>query len=116
MGCWNKNFIMSSLSLQFLEMCKDKLCQDKQEPFIYESVEEEKVNDEFTLEVPKFKFTEKMNLFFNTIKDMLPCSFNDIFENEQDNVKLCMDFVYLLHLLQSGKIQYQKDSNFIYKS
>jgi len=115
-GCWSRNFVMNSLSFQFLERCKDRLCQDKPEPFIYEPVVEEKVKDEFILEVPKFKFTEKMNNYFKSIENMLPCSFNDIFEKEQDDVKLCMNFVYLLHLLQSGKLQYQKETNFLYVS
>ena len=74
-GCWDRNFVMNSLSFQFLEMCKDRLCRDKQDPFIYEPVEEEMVN-----------------------------------------VKLCMNFVYLLHLIQSGIIQYQKENNFLYVS
>ena len=37
-----------------------------------------------------------------------------IFEDEEDDIKLCKKFVYLLHLLQSGLVNYQKETNFIY--
>ena len=68
----------------------------------------------FLLEVPEQKFTEKMNNYFNHIKSRLPCSFDEIFENEQDQIKVYENFVYILHLLQLGKLKYQKETNFLY--
>jgi len=115
-GCWNKRFFINSLSYQFLESCKERLCREKAAPFIYESIQEEKGNDEFIVEIPRYRFTEKMNIYFKSIQNMLPCSFDDIFEKEQDDKELCKNFVYLLHLLQSGKILYQKETNFLYAS
>jgi len=52
--------------------------------------------------------------FFNAIKYKFPCSFDDIFEDEHDQIIIYEKFVYILHLLQLGKIKYQKESNFLY--
>ena len=113
-GCWNKIFSINALSFQFLMESKDRLCHEKPHSFVFESQEEEKVNDEFILEIPMLKFTEKMNKFFNSIQNMLPCSFESIFERERDDLTLCNNFVYLLHLLQTGKIKYQQETHFLY--
>ena len=37
-----------------------------------------------------------------------------IFGDEQDQAKIYEIFVYLLHLLQLGKIKYQKETNTLY--
>ena len=52
--------------------------------------------------------------YFNTIKKKLPCSIDTLFEDEINDIILCTDFVYLLHLLQSGIVNYQKETNFVY--
>ncbi len=112
--CWSKPFSLNSLSINFLEHSKNKLSSDKKHSFAIEAIERMKVKEDFFLEVPTHKFTEKMIDFFNAIKHKLPCSFDDIFEDEHDQIKIYENFVYLLHLLQLEKIKYQKDSNFLY--
>ena len=113
-GCWRNLFNIEILSLNFLEFSKDKLSNRKGTVFSLEPLKKERVNEEFYLELPKEKFTEKMISFFNSIKRKLPCVYDEIFEDEQDQIKIYENFVYLLHLLQLGKIKYQKDTNFLY--
>ncbi|KKN18448.1 hypothetical protein LCGC14_0955570 [marine sediment metagenome] len=113
-GCWKKPFNIESLSLRFLESSKDKLCTEKRAFPIITLVDKIELKENFLLEVPKQKFTEKMMDFFNSIKDKLPCSYDEIFEEDKVQVKIFEKFVYLLHLLQLGKIKYQKESNFLY--
>jgi len=60
-----------------------------------------------------FSFTTLL-VSFELIKRKLPCSYDMIFEDENNQIKLFEHFVYLLHLLQLGKIKYQKESNFLY--
>ncbi len=55
-----------------------------------------------------------MTEFFNGIKDILPCSFNDIFAKEKIQEKIYEKFVYLLHLLQQGKIKYENETKTLY--
>jgi len=55
-----------------------------------------------------------MLAFFNSIKDKLPCSYEQIFENELDQMKIFENFVYLLYLLQLNKIKYEKNTNMLY--
>ena len=55
-----------------------------------------------------------MTSFFNKIKEKLPCYFEDIFDDELDQMKVYEYFVYLLHLLQLGKIKYEKNTNTLY--
>ena len=113
-GCWKKPFNIETLSLRFLESSKDKLCSKKEVFSTVDFVEKIELKESFLLEVPKQKYTEKMMIFFNSIKDKLPCSYDDIFEEHIQQIKIFEDFVYLLHLLQLGMIQYQKESNFLY--
>ena len=51
---------------------------------------------------------------YEKIKNRLPCLYDDIFEDEHDQLKIFENFVFLLHLLQLGKIKYQKETNFLY--
>jgi len=113
-GCWRHPFNINPLSITFLERSKNRLSSDRIRSFTIEAIERLKVKENFLLEVSTQNFTEKMMIFFNTIKDKLPCSFEDIFEDEYDQINIYENFVYLLHLLQLGKIKYQKDSNFLY--
>ena len=55
-----------------------------------------------------------MTEYFNGIKDKLPCSFNDIFGKEKIQEKIYENFVYLLHLLQLGKIKYENETKTLY--
>ncbi|MFO8019969.1 MAG: hypothetical protein R6U96_15195 [Promethearchaeia archaeon] len=114
-GCWIKIFKVNQLSAQFLKESKEKLCsrkKSKQKVFETQDVE---VSDEFRLEIPRKKFTEKMMSFFNIVKDQLPCSYKEIFKHEEDQIEIYEKFIYLLHLLQMGKIKYQKETNYLYK-
>lgn len=113
-GCWRSLFNIDTLSLNFLKFSKDKLINRKRTVFSLEPLEKEKVHEQFYLELPKEKFTEKMMRFFTIIKNKLPCAYEVIFEEEQDQIKIYENFVYLLHLLQLGKIKYQKDTNYLY--
>lgn len=112
--CWREPFIIDVLSLKFLEYSKERLITTKGEPIIVKSIEKIETKDNFLLEIPSQKFTEKMMVFFNIIKNKLPCPYEEIFEDEPDQIKIFENFVYLLHLLQLGKIKYQKETNFLY--
>lgn len=112
--CWIKPFTIKSLSLDFLEFSKDKLSIKRGYPKSIEQIEKVEVKDTFLLEVPEQQFTEKMLNFYNNIKDKLPCLFDKIFEDDQNQIRIYENFVYLLHLLQLGKIKYQKETNFLY--
>jgi len=113
-GCWRKVFIIDSMSLSFLEFSKNKLCKDKGEPISIEHLEKVFSDEEFLLEIPEQNFTEKMMEFYVEIQNRLPCLFEEIFGKEQDQAKIYELFVYLLHLLQLGKIKYQKETNTLY--
>ncbi len=113
-GCWKKPFTIESLSLRFLESSKDKLCIEKGASPIINLVDKIELKENFLLEVPKHKFTEKMMFFFNSIKDKFPCSYDEIFKEDKVQVEVFEKFVYLLHLLQLGKIKYEKNTNFLY--
>jgi hypothetical protein len=121
--CWLKPFNIDSLSLDFLEFSRDKLSVKRVIPTSIvkrviptsiEHIEKVEVKDSFLLEVPEQKFTEKMLSFYDKIKNKLPCLFDEIFEEEQSQIEIYENFVYILHLLQLGKIKYQKETNFLY--
>jgi len=97
-GCWNYPF---ELDARLMDL---KI----------EHLNKEKSDYQFLLEIPRLKFTDKLNAFFNKIRTKLPCYFEDVFENKLDQIKIYEEFVYLLHLLQLGKIKYQKDTNTLY--
>jgi len=113
-NCWIKTFDLSILSYDFIEASKERLIHEKYTPIIIEHLKKEKSNDKFILELPKHKFTEKLLEFFESVKDKLPCSFYEIFDEDLDQIVLYQQFVYILHLLQLGKIQYQAETNTLY--
>lgn len=112
--CWRKPFNIDTLSLNFLESSKDRLVIERKKPILNESTNKIDFKENFLLEISVQKFTEKMMDFYNIIKDKLPCPYDDIFEEDQDQMEIFEKFVYLLHLLQLGKIKYQKETNFLY--
>ncbi|MFX1469195.1 MAG: hypothetical protein ACFFB8_11070 [Promethearchaeota archaeon] len=112
--CWREPFIIDKISIKFLEYSRDRLIKEKGIPLIIEPIDKVKSKTNFLLEIPEQKFTEKMLAFFNSIKDKLPCSYDEIFEDEVDQIKIFENFVFLLHLLQLNKIKYQKETNFLY--
>ncbi|MFX0038917.1 MAG: hypothetical protein ACFFCY_10215 [Promethearchaeota archaeon] len=112
--CWRNPFTIDTLSLKFLEYSKDRLVSEKEIPLTIEPIEKIDVKENFLLEIPDKKFTEKMMAFFEKIKDRLPCSYDEIFIDEDEQLKIYENFVFLLHLLQLGKIKYQKETKFLY--
>jgi len=113
-GCWNNYFELDALSLNFLEYAENRFCKEKTLDFTIEHLNKERSDYEFLLEIPKLKFTEKVNAFFNKIRNKLPCYFEEVFEENIDQLKIYEQFVYLLHLLQLGKVKYQKETNTLY--
>ena len=113
-GCWNNYFELDALSLNFLEYAENRFCKEKTMDFTIEHVNKERSDYEFILEIPKLKFTEKVNAFFNKIRNKLPCYFEEVFEENIDQLKIYEQFVYLLHLLQLGKLKYEKNTNTLY--
>ena len=113
-GCWRESFNIEALSLEFLENSKNKLSRERSRSITIEHLNKLKVKNNFILEIPRHNFTEKMTEFFNEIKDILPCSFNDIFAKEKIQEKIYEKFVYLLHLLQQGKIKYENETKTLY--
>lgn len=113
-GCWRKVFYIDGMSLNFLEYASDRFCKERVIEFEIKHLIKGKIDDQFLLEIPKYKFTEKMTLFFNKIKEKLPCYFEDVFDDEVDQIIVYENFVYLLHLLQLNKIKYQKETNTLY--
>ncbi len=114
-GCWSKVFTLDALSMDFLEISKERLSKLIKKSYSIEHLQKTDEGGDFILEVPKLKFSEKMMEFFNTIQDKLPCSFEVIFEDESDQIEIFEKFVFLLHLLQIGIIKYQKETNTLYK-
>jgi hypothetical protein len=112
--CWRKPFNIEALSLNFLEYSKDRLISNKVIPIKIEPISKIEPKENFLLEIPDQKFTEKMMAFFEEIKDKLPCTYDEIFIDYVKQLKIYENFVFLLHLLQLGKIKYQKETNFLY--
>ncbi len=113
-GCWNHNFELEPLSLNFLEYALNRFCKEKTIDLGIEHLDKERSDYQFLLEIPKLKFTEKVNEFLDEIRNKLPCYFEEVFENEKDQIKIYEKFVYLLHLLQLGKLKYEKNTNTLY--
>ncbi|MFX1237712.1 MAG: hypothetical protein ACFFAS_20045 [Promethearchaeota archaeon] len=114
-GCWSEPFNLSSMSLSFLRLSKNKLSKKKRKGLIIKPVMRSNAQTgKFILEVPEQKFTDNMMDFFNSIIAKLPCFFEDIFEDDEDQIVIYEKFVYILHLLQSNKIKYQKETNTLY--
>ena len=112
--CWIKTFQLQSLSYDFLEQSLAKLSRDKIPPLVIEHLKREKVKENFILELPTQKFTDKMNDFLKEIKNKLPCSFNSIFKNIKNQIEIYEKFVYLLHLLQIKEVKYKHETDTLY--
>ncbi|MBY9006573.1 MAG: hypothetical protein KGD63_07420 [Candidatus Lokiarchaeota archaeon] len=112
--CWIKTFQLQSLSYDFLEQSQIKLSRDRIPPIVIEHLKREKVKENFILELPTQKFTDKMNDFLETIKKKLPCSFNSIFDSMGNQIEIYEKFVYLLHLLQIKEVKYKHETDILY--
>jgi hypothetical protein len=113
-GCWKFTFELEPLSINFLEYALDRFCKEKTIDLGIEHQDKVRSDYQFLLEIPKLKFTEKVNEFLNEIKKKLPCYFEEVFEDEKDQITIYENFVFLLHLLQLGKVKYQKETNTLY--
>lgn len=113
-GCWRKAFHVESLSFDFLEESQQKLLAAHREPINIKELSRIGSKQKFILEIPKQKFTEKMYLYLKSIADKLPCSLDEIFDTETNQLEIYEHFIYLLHLLQLGQIKYQKETNTLY--
>lgn len=113
--CWLEPFLISTISLDFMVESHKKLIKRHFEPIIIKHLELREKQEDFLLEVPEKTFVENMEFFYEQIVNILPCSFNEVFENEQDQITIYEKFVYLLHLLQLGRIKYQKETKTLYK-
>jgi len=113
-GCWRKTFHFEPISLKFLDYASNRYVKERITNFTIEHLTREKTNDQFLIEVPKYKFTEKISAFYDKIKKKLPCFFEDVFDNESDQIEIYEQFVFLLHLLQLNRIKYEKNTNTLY--
>jgi hypothetical protein len=112
--CWRGNFELSPLSLRFLQESREKLLDKTFEKYTIEHLEKEKRKGNFVLETPTRKFTEMMNSFYESIVDLLPCTFDEIFQNLDDQIEIYEKFIYILHLLQLKKLKYQNETGTLY--
>ncbi len=114
-GCWMFPFSLETISIDFMIKSKDKLSSMISEPIKIEHLEFKEKKRDFILEIPQKTFEENMNNFYEKVANLLPCKFNAIFENERDQIQIYEKFIYLLHLLQLGRIKYQKETHTLYK-
>ncbi len=112
--CWIKTFQLQSLSYDFLEQSFTKLNRDRIPSIIIEHLKRDHVKENFILELPTQKFTDKMNEFLEEIKKKLPCNFNSIFDKIENQIEIYEKFVYLLHLLQIKEVKYKHETDTLY--
>jgi len=113
-GCWIKFFTIDALSTKYMESCSKSLSGREKSPVNIEHLNKESFEGDFLLEISMQQYSKKIMDFFNEIKEKLPCKFEEIFEHEEDQFKIYDNFIYLLHLIQSGLIKYQKETNYLY--
>ena len=113
-ACWSKVFTLDALSMEFLEISKEKLSKLIRKSYSIEHLKKKDEGGVFILEVPKLKFSEKMMKFFDSIQSKLPCTFDEVFEDDSNQIKIFEKFVYLLHLMQIGKLKYEKNTHTLY--
>ena len=113
-GCWHNPYYIEDLSLKFLKYAVDRFCRDNITSSELEHLNRIPSKADFLIEIPEFHFIEKLNQFFIEIKEKLPCEFNQIFEGESNQIQIYEHFIYLLHLLQQGRIKFHKETNTLY--
>ncbi|MGB5910431.1 MAG: hypothetical protein WBH31_04470 [Promethearchaeia archaeon] len=113
-GCWRHIFHIENTSIKFLEDSNQKYSKQKVTAILLEHLKKQYIDKEFLVEIPNKNYTDRLLIYFNKIKSKLPCSFEDIFEDDKDQIQIFENFVYLLHLLQLGKIKYQKETKTLY--
>ncbi|MFX0178810.1 MAG: hypothetical protein ACFE78_01395 [Candidatus Hodarchaeota archaeon] len=113
-GCWRQIFDIENASIKFLEASNQKYSKEKDTAIHLEHLKKQYIDKEFLVKIPSKNYTERIIIYFNKIKSKLPCRFEDIFEDDKDQIQIFENFVYLLHLLQLGKIKYQKETKTLY--
>lgn len=111
---WKEFFHLESISLKFLNYSNDRYCQERKIIEAIKHLQRQKKIGDFLLRIPAHKFSEKIQGYFNQIIHLLPCKFEDLFTDEKDQLQLYEDFVYILHLIQLGIIQFNKEKNLVY--
>ncbi len=114
-NCWRKVFHLESISPEFMFWSNQRFSKDHPFTEKIEHVKKEQIGGSFLLEIPRQKFTEKMMDFYSSIKNKLPCKFDELFDGIQDQIEVYEFFVYILHLLQIGLLKYQKTTTIIYE-
>ncbi|MBY9018217.1 MAG: hypothetical protein KGD66_05220 [Candidatus Lokiarchaeota archaeon] len=114
-NCWREVFHLKSISPEFMIYSNRRFSKDRLFIEKIEHVRKEQTGGSFLLEIPRQKFTEKMMDFYNLIKNKLPCKFDELFDEIQDQMEVYEYFVYILHLLQIGLLKYQKTTTIIYE-
>ena len=113
-GCWHKPYYIADFSLEFLFYVADRYCKDNIPHLEIVHLKKIPSKEDFLIEVPEFQFIEKLNKYYDEIINKLPCVFDQIFEEERNQIKIYEHFIYLLHLLQQGRIKYHKETNTLY--
>ncbi len=113
-NCWRKTFSLPTLSYSFLHSSKKRLDQPPSTPITIEHLEKEDIQGEFVIDVSNKRFSEEMLEFYEGIKNLLPCRFNQVFIGSKNQTEIYERFIYVLHLLQTKKIKYQKETNTLY--
>ncbi|MBD3198353.1 MAG: hypothetical protein GF317_25105 [Candidatus Lokiarchaeota archaeon] len=112
--CWLQTFDLDYLSFDFLKESMEKLTHKISKPYQIQHPLQTRSKDKFILEVSKERFGQKMEEFFERIKEKLPCYFEELFENLPNQIEIYEKFVYILHLLQQGRLKYQKETKTVY--
>lgn len=113
-NCWKKPLVIERLSYDFLKYSKDLLCKDKTPKKEIQHEEYSPPTEDYIIKIQKQNFTEEMTNYFESIRHKLPCTFNELFEDEPNRITACQNFVFLMHLIQYGKIHYQKETDHLY--
>ena len=85
---WREIFLLDTLSLDFLMYADKRFSKESEQAIFVEHLTRQGSTEDFIIEIPKQQFTEKLEGFFAEIIKKLPCFFEDIFEDEQDQIRL----------------------------
>jgi len=104
----------SNIEISNLLKSKNFLENRRREGYTIENLQIPNKNENFVLEMRSISFQETIENYYNEIYRKLPCNIEDLFEELESQEEIYEKFFIILHLLQSGKIMYQKQTNFVY--
>jgi len=115
-SCWTEPFNIESISYKYLRSCGERLNQQRDGKIEVEEPIIESIPSDYNyeIEISEENFYDNMMQFYNNLKEKLPCYFDEAFDDYEDPWEAFQNFISLLHLLQLGKIKYQKETNFLY--